>query len=107
VGDTGPYNVPLGLPLDMGMPNFGGSLVTGSGLVFIGASHDATFRAYDVNTGKALWQQRLPAGGQANPMTFRSPKTGRQFVVIAAGGHKLLRASPGDAVVAFALPAPQ
>ena len=104
IRDTGPFNIPLGLPLDMGMPNFGGSLVTASGLVFIGASHDSTFRAFDINTGKNLWQARLPAGGQANPMSFRSPRTGRQFVVIAAGGHKLLRASPGDAIVAFALP---
>lgn len=105
VRDTGPFNIPMGLPLGMGMPNFGGSLVTASGLVFIGASHDRTFRAFDIDTGKRLWDARLPAGGQANPMTFRSSKTGRQFVVIAAGGHKLVRASSGDAIVAFALPA--
>ncbi len=104
VRDTGPFNIPVGLPLDMGMPNFGGSLITASGLVFIGASHDKTFRAFDINSGKNLWQARLPAGGQANPMSYRSPRTGRQYVVIAAGGHKLLRASAGDAIVAFALP---
>lgn len=102
--DTGPFNIPSGLPLEMGMPNFGGSMATASGLVFIGASQDKTFRAFDVNSGRQLWQARLPAGGQATPMTYTSPRSGRQFVVIAAGGHALLRSQLGDAVVAYALP---
>ena len=102
--DTGPFNIASGLPLEMGMPNFGGSIATASGLVFIGATHDKTFRAFDINNGRQLWQSRLPSGGQATPMTYRSPRSGRQFVVIAAGGHALLRSELGDSVVAYALP---
>ena len=102
--DTGPFNIPTGLPIPMGMPNFGGSMTTASGLTFIGATQDKTFRAFETSSGKLLWEHRLPAGGQANPMTYISPKTGRQFVVIAAGGHRMLRSPAGDAVVAFALP---
>ncbi len=103
--DTGPWNIPTGLPLAMGMPNFGGSMTTASGLTFIGATQDTTFRAFDTSTGRLLWQARLPAGGQANPMSYISPKSGRQFVLIAAGGHALSRSPLGDAVVAYALPA--
>lgn len=102
--DTGPWNIPSGLPLPMGMPNFGGSMTTSSGLTFIGATQDTTFRAFDTSTGKLLWQSRLPAGGQANPMSYISPKSGRQFVLIAAGGHALAQSPLGDAVVAYALP---
>ncbi len=79
-------------------------MTTASGLTFIGATQDTTFRAFDTSTGKLLWQSRLPAGGQANPMTYTSPKSGRQFVLIAAGGHVLSRSPLGDAVVAYALP---
>lgn len=102
--DTGPLGISSQLPLAMGMPNFGGSVVTASGLTFIGATQDTTFRAFDTSTGKLLWQTRLPAGGQANPMTYISPRSGRQFVLIVAGGHMLARSKLGDAVVAFALP---
>ena len=102
--DTGPFNTAFGLPLEMGMPNFGGSIATAFGLVFIGATHDKTFRAFDNNSGKQLWQSRLPAGGQANPMTYRSPRSGQQFAIISAGGHALLRSQLGIAVVAYALP---
>ena len=102
--DAGPFRVASHLPIPMGMPMFGGSLTTRSGLVFIGATQDRTLRAFDINSGRLLWSSRLPAGGQANPMTYVSPKTGRQYVVIYAGGHVLLRSQSGDAVVAYALP---
>ncbi len=102
--NTGPLNIPTGLPLPMGMPNFGGSMTTASGLVFIAATQDGDFRAFDITNGRLLWQARLPAGGQANPMSYVSPRSGRQFVVIAAGGHALSRSPFGDAVVAYALP---
>ncbi len=102
--DTGPLGLTSGLPLPMGMPNFGGSVMTASGLTFIGATQDTTFRAFNTSTGKLLWQSRLPAGGQANPMTYISPRSGRQFVLIVAGGHMLARSPLGDAVVAYALP---
>ena len=102
--DTGPLGLTSNLPLPMGMPNFGGSVTTASGLTFIGATQDTTFRAFNTSTGKLLWQSRLPAGGQANPMTYISPRSGRQFVLIVAGGHMLSRSPLGDAVVAYALP---
>lgn len=80
---------------------FGGPLVTNGGLVFIGASQDDRFRAFDVETGVLLWDHALPAGGQAAPMTYRY--NGRQYVVITAGGRSGI-GSPGDWIVAFALP---
>jgi quinoprotein glucose dehydrogenase len=71
----------------MGVPNMGGSVTTRSGLTFIAASQDNFLRAYETGTGRELWRGRLPAGGQATPAMYRSPASGRQFVVIAAGGH--------------------
>lgn len=94
---------PVPLPLRLGTPNLGGPIVTGGGLVFIGAAMDDYLRAFDVETGEELWKGRLPAGGQATPMTYRLA-AGRQFVVIAAGGHGGLGTTLGDYVVAFALP---
>lgn len=95
--------VPLGdLWLPKGVPNIGGPIVTASGLIFVGATHDANFRAYDVETGKEVFKARLPAGGQATPMTY--VWQGRQYVVIAAGGNGMMHTTPGDFVIAFALP---
>lgn len=96
--------VPVGFGLELGLPSMGGPLLTASGLVFIGASLDDYVRAYDVETGHELWRQRLPAGGQATPMSYRLEPGGRQFVVIAAGGHGTLGTTPGDYLIAFALP---
>jgi quinoprotein glucose dehydrogenase len=84
--------------------NAGGSLITGGDLVFIAAGMDDALRAFDVETGKELWRQPLPAGGQATPMTYRLGATGKQFVVIAAGGHGLMGTTKGDYVMAFSLP---
>jgi len=86
-----------------GMPNFGGPITTGSGLVFLGATLDNYLRAFDGKSGRELWRGRLPAGGQATPMTY--VWRGRQYVVIASGGHAKSDTKRGDAVVAFALPA--
>jgi quinoprotein glucose dehydrogenase len=86
----------------IGMPNMGGPMVTASGLAFIGATTDNYLRAFDIETGRELWKGRLPAGGQATPMSYED--SGRQFVVIAAGGHGNLGTRQGDSVVAFALP---
>ena len=94
--------VPIGL--DLGMPNQGGPLVTSTGLVFIAAAMDDYLRAFSTETGEELWRGRLPAGGQATPMTYRVRPDGRQFVVIAAGGHAIMQTRLGDAVVAYALP---
>ncbi|HEY1992307.1 MAG TPA: pyrroloquinoline quinone-dependent dehydrogenase [Gammaproteobacteria bacterium] len=100
------WQIPLGeTPLfhsSIGMPVIGGPMVTAGGLVFIGASlKDDRFRAFDTDTGKLLWQVKLPAGGQATPMTYAVG--GRQYVVIAAGGYKG-DTTRGDYVIAYALP---
>jgi quinoprotein glucose dehydrogenase len=107
------WEVPFGTTADLapgsqlllhntGVPNFGGPLATASGLVFIGATLDDYLRAFDAGSGKLLWQGRLPAGGQANPMTY--VWKGRQYVVIASGRHSKSGTKTGDEVVAFALP---
>jgi quinoprotein glucose dehydrogenase len=90
--------------LDWGLPSMGGPIVTASGVVFIGAAMDDYLRAFDVETGVLLWRARLPAGGQATPMTYRLRPDGRQFVVIAAGGHGTLGTTLGDVLLAFSLP---
>ena len=97
--DVTPWFVPA---RTIGMPNMGGPIVTAGGLAFIAAAADNYLRAFDVETGKEMWKGRLPAGGQATPMTYEV--NGRQYVVIAAGGHGGLGTKRGDYVVAFALP---
>ncbi len=84
-----------------GTENYGGPVATAGGLVFIGASLDEHFRAFDKDTGDELWKTRLPAGGYATPATYMV--NGKQYIVIAAGGGKMGTKS-GDAFVAFALP---
>lgn len=101
---TVPDKIPVRLPVKMGLPNLGGPLVTAGGLVFIGAAMDSYLRAFDVATGAELWSEALPAGGNATPMSYRGAD-GRQYVVIAAGGHGKLGTKRGDFVVAYALPA--
>ena len=85
-----------------GSANFGGPLTTASGLTFIGATTDNFLRAFDTADGTELWKARLPAGGQATPMSYEIG--GRQYVVIAAGGHAKVGTTRGDYLVAFALP---
>ena len=89
---------------EFGMPNMGGPIVTAGGLVFVGAAMDAYLRAFDIETGVELWKHKLPAGGQATPMTYRAGSGQRQYVVISAGGHGPLGTPRADYVVAFALP---
>ena len=102
--DSGPFDIPTLLPIPMGVPALGGTLVTRSGLVFIAATQERTFRAYDINSGEILWHTRLPAGGHANPMTYVSNQSGRQFVVIPASGAMTLRNGKADYLLAYALP---
>lgn len=87
---------------EYGSFNFGGSFVTAGGLLFISAAMDEKLRAFDVETGKLLWEGQLPASAQAAPMTYAI--NGKQYVVICAGGHGKLGTKRGDYVVAFALP---
>ncbi len=89
------------LLLPHGTPNMGGPIATAGGLVFVAATMDNYLRAFDAKTGKELWKDRLPAGGQATPMTYEW--NGVQYVVIAAGGHSEMRTTPGDTIVAFSL----
>ncbi len=86
-----------------GAPNQGGPIVTKGGLIFIGASLDSRFRAYDIQTGKEVWNYEVPAPATATPMTFRH-SDGRQYVVVSAGGHGGFGTKLSDALVAFALP---
>lgn len=101
--DLAPWPIWLFLG-EMGVPNLGGPITTASGLTFIGATTDAYLRAFKTATGELLWKARLPASAQATPMTYRVRPDGKQYVVIAAGGHMLLGTKAGDALVAFSLP---
>ena len=110
IGARPRMGVPLGvtesLPPELqktGRPGNGGTIATRAGLVFVAATDDARFRAFDAKTGRELWTFKLPAAAQATPMTYRVRDGGRQFVVIAAGGHSQLRNRRGDSLVAFAL----
>jgi quinoprotein glucose dehydrogenase len=98
-------NIASGLPFLVGTPSLGGSLITRSGLVFIAATQERTFRAFDLRTGGLLWEHRLPAGGHANPMSYRAPRSGRQIILVPASGHPRLANGASDQLVAYALPA--
>jgi quinoprotein glucose dehydrogenase len=107
------WSVPLGTAADIlanretviqGTPNLGGPIITAGGLIFIASAMDNYLRAFDIDTGAELWKGRLPAGGQAMPMTYRLRNDGQQFLVIAAGGHGKLGTVLGDSLVAFSLP---
>jgi membrane-bound PQQ-dependent dehydrogenase (glucose/quinate/shikimate family) len=101
---SGPFGIPTLLPIRMGVPNMGGAISTAGGLVFIGAAQDRLLRAYDIATGRELWRAPLPAVGAATPMSYVSPRTGRQYVVIAAGGHYGIPGPSATALMAYALP---
>jgi quinoprotein glucose dehydrogenase len=98
-----PFGEAMGLT--MGTPIVGGSITTRTGLVFMGGSIDGVFRALDVKTGKELWRAKLPRGAHAVPATYQSKKSGRQFVVIAAGGSVGFKSADDAQLMAFALPA--
>ncbi len=100
---NGPFGLALGLPWTIGTPNNGGAVVTAGGLVFIAATTDNLIHAIDLGTGKELWHDVLPGGGQANVMTYAVD--GRQYVVVMPGGHHFMKTPISDAIVAYALPA--
>ncbi|HMG32397.1 MAG TPA: pyrroloquinoline quinone-dependent dehydrogenase [Blastocatellia bacterium] len=104
LGSIGPLSLIVPDSAKWGSPSLGGSIVTAGGLVFVAASMDDYLRAFDVETGAELWKAKLPAGGQATPMTYMVKEGGKQFLVICAGGHMRLGTKAGDYVVAFALP---
>ena len=91
--------------LPLGAISLGGPIITASGLIFIAGTIDPFIRAFDIETGKELWKAQLPASGAATPMTYQLTAGGKQFLVIAAGGHAKVTEEPqSDALVAFALP---
>jgi quinoprotein glucose dehydrogenase len=105
------WQIPLGTVQDVsivptpkawGSVNLGGPLISG-GLVFIAGAMDHRLRAFDLRTGELLWEDTLEASAQATPMTYRARMGGRQFVVIAAGGHHGMRSRLGDYIAAYAL----
>jgi quinoprotein glucose dehydrogenase len=108
------WRIPFGSMQDFGgsHPNvpagsisLGGPIVTAGGLIFVAGTFDPFLRAFDVETGKELWKGKLPASGAATPMTYIAKPGGKQFVVIAAGGHAKITEEPqSDALVAFSLP---
>jgi len=93
---------PLPLPFKVGVPGIGGPMLTKGGVAFLGAAVDDYIRAYDVTSGRQLWEGRLPAGGQATPMTYTVGD--KQYVLIVAGGHGSVGTKPGDYVIAYTLP---
>lgn len=103
VQDTGPLGIPVGLQMPLGMPTLGPSLATRSGLLFFAGTQDFYLRAFNSHNGEEVWKSRLPVGSQSGPITYRSEKTGKQYVVIFAGGspHSPQR---GDSIIAYALP---
>lgn len=104
------WKVPLGIIEELeakgihgtGAPNIGGSIATAGGLVFIGATNDHYFRAFDAKTGRVVWETKLEAGAYATPMTYQG-KDGRQYVVVSAAGGSYYDRTSGDSVIAFAL----
>ena len=106
------WSIPMGTTRDMapfpfwwirGIPGFAGPMVTTTGLVFSGISNEHTFRAFDLDTGAELWKTRLPTAANAVPMTYQVRPDGKQYVVVAAGGHWSGGSPPGDYIMAFAL----
>ena len=85
------------------MPTLGGPVATASGLIFFTGTADYYLRAIDVKTGKEIWKSPLPVGAQSTPLVYKSPESGKQFVVVTAGGG---RTAPdrGDYIIAYALP---
>src|SRR3546814_14078033 len=84
------------MPIPVGTLNIGGAVTTRGGVTWIGATEDHYLRAFETATGRLLWQARLPAGAQATPTVYRSERSGRQFIVVAAGGHDAFFAARGN-----------
>lgn len=94
---------PVPIPLPLGVPDLGGPVITAGGVAFLSGTLDDYVRGYDVTTGDEIWQARLPAGGQATPMSYLGAD-GRQYLLVVAGGHGSLGTKAGDSVIAYALP---
>jgi quinoprotein glucose dehydrogenase len=105
LGSLQPFVGPNGPQLPPGSISLGGPIITAGGLVFIAGTVDGFIRAFDVETGKELWKAELPAAANSTPMTYQLTSSGKQYLVIAAGGHpKISEEKQGDSLVAFTLP---
>ena len=112
--EIGPWGTRFRIPLPMGVPLQAGAVVTKGGLIFIGGTMDRYFRAFDITNGKELWRDYLPASSQATPMTYISPKTKRQIVIVTVPDQqrtftrrsaKQQEPDPqGGHIIAYALP---
>lgn len=100
--DSGPMGIPSRTKFEVGTPSDGTGVTTAGGVTIIGAALDQFIRAYNTETGEKLWEQRLPAGNQASPLTYMS--NGRQYVVAVVGGHDRIPTKLGDYIIAWALP---
>jgi quinate dehydrogenase (quinone) len=103
VEELGPLGMRTGLRIPLGMPSLGGPVATSSGLIFYTGTADYYLRAMDVKTGEEIWKSPLPVGGQSTPLVYVSPKDGKQYVVVTAGGGRTAPAR-GDYIIAYALP---
>ena len=101
--NEGPFGLPSHMDIPIGTVGLGGPVATGGGLVFHASTTDPYLRAYDTATGRVMWRARLPVGVGGTPMTYVSPRTGKQYVAVSAGGARLAPGK-GDYVLAFALP---
>lgn len=101
--DSGPWGIPSRTKWEVGTPSDGTGVATAGGVTIIGAALDQFIRGYNSETGELLWEQRLPAGNQASPLTFMA--NGRQYVVAVVGGHDRIPTKLGDSIIAWALPA--
>ncbi len=101
--DSGPMGIPTRTTFEIGTPSTSTGVVTAGGVTIISAALDRTMRAFDTQTGELLWETRLPAGGQASPLSYMID--GRQYVVAVVGGHDRIPTKLGDSIIAWALPA--
>jgi len=100
--DSGPLGIASHVKLEIGTPSDATGVATGGGVTFIGAALDRFMRAYDSESGELLWEDRLPAGNQASPLSYSI--SGRQYIVAVVGGHDRIPTKLGDSIIAWALP---
>jgi quinate dehydrogenase (quinone) len=100
--ELGPFKIKTKLPMQMGLPSYAGTSATAGGIVFFAGFQDYYIRGYDAENGTELWKYPLPVGSSATPMTYVSPKTGKQYVLISVGGAPYSK-DIGDYVFAFSL----
>jgi glucose dehydrogenase len=102
--DMGPLGMASHLKLPMGISMIGGTVTTRGGLIFVGAALERAFRAFDLRDGRKLWQAPIPEAAVATPISYLGPKSGKQFIAVAAGGRYGIMGASGEYVIAYGLP---